>query len=135
FTYDKAGRLDTFKNRLGNVQSFTYDGLNRLTDFSWNDGLAPNAHFGYDVASRLININNANANITRGYYYDNLLRTETEQILLTGGRSKTTSYAYDADGNRAGTTYPDVASFAYTYTGRNQLKTVNNWASYDYDAR
>jgi RHS repeat-associated protein len=134
--YDGAGRLDTYTTRGNKHQSFTYDGLNRMTDFSWDDGLTPSVHFTYDVASRLTGINNANANITRGYYYDNLLRSETEQILLTGGRTKTTSYAYDADGNRASITYPDGGyAFGYTYTNRNQLKTVNNWASYDYDPR
>jgi YD repeat-containing protein len=135
FTYDEAGRLDTFKNRAGNVQSFAYDALNRFTGFNWDDGLTPSVSFGYDAASRLININNANANITRAYYNDNLLRSETEQILLVGGRSKTTSYTYDADGNRASTTYPDLYAFGYTYTGRNQLQAVNNWATYVYDAR
>ena len=135
FTYDGVGRLDTFKNRAGNIQSFAYDALNRLTGFNWDDGLTPSVSFGYDAVSRLININNANANITRAYYNDNLLRSETEQILLLGGRSKTTSYTYDADGNRASTTYPDVYAFGYTYTGRNQLQAVNNWATYVYDAR
>ena len=31
FTYDAAGRLETFKNRKGNVQTFHYDALDRLT--------------------------------------------------------------------------------------------------------
>src|SRR5947207_1682086 len=36
-TYDTAGRLQTFKNRNGKTQTFTYDALNRITGFSWND--------------------------------------------------------------------------------------------------
>ena len=100
FTYDAAGRLDTFKNRSGNTQTFSYDALNRMTQSSWNDnGTTPTVTLGYDAASRLTAINNANANISRTYFDDNLLRQETETI--TGGSSKTVAYTYDADGNRA----------------------------------
>ena len=132
FTYDAAGRLDTFKNRSGNTQTFSYDALNRMTQSSWNDnGTTPTVTLGYDAASRLTAINNANANISRTYFDDNLLRQETETI--TGGSSKTVAYTYDADGNRANITYPDYAMFAYTYSLRNQLKTVGSWATYTYD--
>ena len=104
FEYDNAGRLWKFTNRANKIQTFTYDALNRMTGFSWNDGLTPSVSFGYDTASRVTSVNNANATISRGYFYDNLLRTETETI--TGGRAKTVSYMYDADGNRASTQYP-----------------------------
>ena len=135
FTYDDAGRLETFLNRAHNVQTFTYDALNRTTGFSWDDmPRTPSVSFAYDAASRLTSINNANANITRLYYNDNLLYKETEQILVAGGRSKAVTYTFDADGNRAKTTYPDGYLFDYSYTGRNQLKSVNGWADYDYDA-
>ena len=87
--------------------------------------------YNFASASRLTSINNINANITRAYYNDNLLRQETESI--TGGSSKTVAYTYDADANRANVTYPDYATFAYTYTPRNQVKTVGPWATYAYD--
>jgi RHS repeat-associated protein len=134
WSYDTVGRLYQFTNRNSKIQTFTYDALNRMTAFSWNDGgTTPSVSFGYDVASRLTSINNANANITRAYFNDNLLRSETESI--TGANSKTVTYSYDADGNRASTQYPDNYTFNYTYTGRNQLKSVTNYATYDYDAR
>jgi YD repeat-containing protein len=132
--YDTVGRLQTFVNRNSNTQTFTYDALNRMTGFSWDDGgLTPSVSFGYDVASRLTSVNNANANVTRAYFNDNLLRSETESII--GASSKTVTYSYDADGNRATTVYPDSYTFNYTYTGRNQLESVTNYATYDYDAR
>jgi YD repeat-containing protein len=131
FTYDAAGRLDTFKNRKGNVKTFHYDGLNRLTYFTWDDNLTPRVDFSYDVASRLTEIDNVNATITRAYFNDNLLRTETE--VITGGRSKQVAYTYNADGGRATITYPDYQAFAYTPTGRNQVRTVGPWATYTYD--
>jgi YD repeat-containing protein len=74
-----------------------------MKDFYWNDGATPRVDFGYDAASRLTSVNNANASISRNYYNDNLLYTETEQILLSGGSTKTVTYTYDADGNRSST--------------------------------
>lgn len=134
FTYDDAGRLETFKNRAGNVQTFTYDALNRMTRAEWNDGTTPRVDFAYDAASRLTGINNANAQIARIYWGDGLLLAEAE--FITGGASKVVQYHYDADGNRASITYPEQEYiFDYTYTGRNQLKAVGPWATYDYDTR
>ena len=92
WSYDMSGRLWTFTNRDTKVQTFEYDALNRIKDFYWNDGSTPRVDFTYDAASRLIKANNANANVTRAYYDDNLLQNETEQILLSGGHSKTVTY-------------------------------------------
>ena len=59
FTYDDAGRLWKFKNRNGNYQIFSYDALNRMTGFSWDDTpRTPSVTFGYDAASRLTEIDN-----------------------------------------------------------------------------
>jgi RHS repeat-associated protein len=136
YNYDDVGQLAWYMNRNGKTQTFTYDALNRLNWLSWDDGVTPTVHLLYDAASRLTEIDNANASISRVYYNDNLLYQETEQILVSGGGSKTMTYTYDADGNRASTAYPDGGySFSYTYTGRNQLETVNSWASYGYDTR
>ena len=134
WSYDTAGRLYQFTNRGGYVQTFNYDQLNRMTGFTWNDRITPGVNVGYDAASRVISANNANANVTRAYYNDNLLHTETESI-LSGGSSKTVTYTYDADGNRASVTYPSPESYAfgYAYTGRNQLQSVNGWVTYNYD--
>ena len=125
FTYDTAGRLGTFVNRNAQTQTFTYDARNRMTGFSWNDGLTPSVTFGYNTASYLISATNANATISRVYYWDNTLNTETEAI--TGGSSNTVRCWYDADGNRDTIWYPGNAYiFKYHYTGRNQLNALTN---------
>jgi RHS repeat-associated protein len=139
FRYDNAGRLQTFKNRNDKTQTFAYDALHRVTGFSWNDGgITPSVTFGYDIGSRLITINNANATISRQYYDDDLLRVETEQII--NGPLSQLVYTYDADGNRASAIiWPSNASFDYLYTGRNQLKNIVDnvsgatLATYGYD--
>ena len=109
-----------------------------MSGFSWNDGITSSATFGYDAASRLTSINNANATISRSYYNDNLMYTEAEDLTAIGGVARTLSYAYDADGNWATLNIPGF-TFTYDYTNRNQLKDVISGnatlASYAYDLR
>jgi YD repeat-containing protein len=104
----------------------------------WNDRVTPRVDFVYDAASRLTGINNANATISRIYWNDNSLKTETETP--TGGVERSVTYFYDADGNRDRFSMPDY-TFQYQYTWRNQLQNILNYsngaqlAHYDYDAR
>ncbi len=120
-----TGTLYQFTNRKGNKQTFAYDGLNRMVAFSWDDGVTPSTLFSYDGASRLTDINNSSATVHRAYFNDNLLQSETENITLSSGTSKTVNYGYDADGNRATLQYPSNSySFTYLYTGRNQLQYI-----------
>ena len=83
WAYDAVGRLDTFSNRANKVQTFDYDQLSRIIGFSWNDGgITPSVTFRYDEASRLTEIDNANASISRTYYNDNLLHTGDAKLGL-----------------------------------------------------
>jgi RHS repeat-associated protein len=140
YTYDSSGRLETYQNRrtIQTVQTLHYDALNRLSYFTWNDSNpnTPRVDFGYDAASRLTSVTNINATISRGYFNDNLLRTETETA--AGGVARTLNYTYDADGNRGTLGMPGY-SFTYGYTGRNQLLNIKQGgttlASYVYDLR
>jgi RHS repeat-associated protein len=132
FWYDAAGRLWLFTNRSALTQTFTYDGLNRMTGFSWSDRGTPSVTFGYDAASRLTNITNIDAvnnttiaTINRSYFDDNLLNSETEDLTAIGGTSKKITYNYDSDGNRSTLTYPGNSwAFTYGYTNRNQLTSI-----------
>ena len=120
-TYDLAGNLATFKNRAGNIQTFTYDARNRETFYSWNSGAVPRWLY-YDDASNITACNDGNANITRVYYNDFLLKSETETINnYSDGIARTVTYTYDADGRRASLKYPSGKLFTYDYTGRGQL--------------
>ena len=142
WTYDTAGRLEMFINRAGKLQTFGYDQLNRMTGFTWNDGgVTPSVTFGYDEASRLIEIDNANASISRTYYNDNLLHMETESLSAVGGLdNRHVTYTYDEDGNRASLGIPGYI-FDYLYTNRNQVRFINDHADghtqayYEYDSR
>src|SRR6266542_1651316 len=138
YTYDSAARLYTYENRNGKTQTFTYDALNRLSYFIWDDinPNTPRVDFGYDAGSRLTSVTNANATVSRGYFNDNMLRTETETA--TCGTARTVNYTYDPDGYRARLGIPGY-SFTYDYTGRNQLLDIKQngtaLASYVYDLR
>jgi RHS repeat-associated protein len=137
--YDTAGRADTFTNRAGKTRTTVYDALSRVASVSWNDVPAsvPTVNFGYDVASRTSSITNSNATITRTYFDDNLLNSETETPV--GGSANTTAYTYNADGGRATLQFPNgFYSCSFTYTGRNQLQAIINSsgvtvAAYVYD--
>jgi RHS repeat-associated protein len=138
WSYDGAGRVGTFTNRDSKVQTFSYDALNRQKSFTWNDSLTPSVSFAYDAANRLTSVTNTNATVTRTYFNDNLLNTETETP--AGQPARTITYGYTADGTRASVQYPGNAySFAYGYTGRDQLQTIaplpsgTPIASYGYD--
>jgi RHS repeat-associated protein len=140
FTYDDAGRLYTAMNRSGKTQTFTYDALNRMTGFGWDDiPRTPSVSFSYDAASRLTEIDNANANISRSYYNDNLLHMETQSLSAIGGvDNRHVTYTYDEDANRASLAIPGY-TFDYTYTNRSQVKWINDDATgahqayYEYD--
>jgi len=136
--YDTAGRVDTLTNRAGNLATFAYDPLTRLTGASWNDGLTPSVTLAYDVASRMTKIVNSNATTVRTYFNDNLLNAETSTYV--DNTPRTVTYTYDQDYNRATIQYANGAySFTYNYTGRNQLlNLINNSgngtvATYSYD--
>jgi YD repeat-containing protein len=128
WAYDSAGRLQTFTNRDSKTQTFSYDALNRLTGFTWSDSNphTPDVSFGYDAASRLTSINNANSTISRLYWNDNSLGAETETP--TGGSSEAVLYFYDTDGNLDRLYMPGY-TFQYQYTGRNQLSFIKDYTT------
>jgi RHS repeat-associated protein len=107
---------------------------------------AGNEHFVYDQYGRLISAS-SNANVV--YEYDDagnstsvkVLRRSAVFSLVTyaydhlnrltsvtddGGATHTT-YAYDANGNRASVTYPNGTIAVYTYNEQNRLETLTNY--------
>jgi RHS repeat-associated protein len=134
--YDSAGRNDTYTNRAGKIETLTYDALYRLGSASWNDqGVTPTVNYGFDGANRLTSIANGNATISRVYFDDNLLNSET--TTCDDNTARTVTYTYDADGNRGTLQYPSGYSLSYGYTNRNQAQSVisggTTLASYIYD--
>jgi RHS repeat-associated protein len=132
-TYDTAGRPHTYTNRDGKMQTFSYDNLHRQTGFTWTAGSAPNVSFAHDVANRVTSITNSDAAISRTYFDDNLLKAETQTP--TGGSANTVTYAWNADANGESILYPSGKKYRYNYSGRDQLKQVqDNVAPFNYQA-
>ena len=140
WTFDTAGNLLTFKNRNGKTQSFdNYDQRNRLIHFQWDDSVTPAVTLGYDDASRLLTVDNGVALISRDYFNNNTLKSETTTI-QGDNVARQVSYSYNVDLTPHTVAYPDGTSFGFAYTGRNQIESILNAqgtpiASYEYDNR
>ncbi len=160
YTYNSFGEVLAATDPLGNVTTNTYDATGNLLTVT---NPAPNGstpasvtHFGYDSKGELTSITDALSNPTTLTY------TTTGLIAsITDAQNHSTSYQYDARGNRTavidpvngaghpttfaydimnrltGITYPDGSSvsFGYDYRGRRTSVTDQNQKSttYTYD--
>ena len=122
--YDPAGNVQTYTNRAGNIQTFAYDGRNRQTGFTWNDGTTSWQAMAYDPASRVTQISNADAVVNNIYFNDSLLKSQEEWATADASNHRTVTYVYNADGARSNITYPSGMSFSYDYNARNEMVSV-----------
>jgi len=101
-TYNANGDTSVVTNPNGNTAASTYDGSGRVTGISYGDGITP-------PVSYTCNSDGTVASMTDG--------------------SGTTSYAYDAQGNRTcqGTASPCSSNTTYTY-GYDANNRLTSWA-------
>lgn len=99
FTYNSTGQLASVIDSLGNTVSYTYDKAGRrVLKTNPNGGVT---RYTYDAAGMLIlEVNPIGEQIA--YNYDDMGRIHTE----TDGKG-TTTYSYDANGNKTKVSYPD----------------------------
>jgi RHS repeat-associated protein len=109
-TYDAKGDVETVKNALDQVSSFT----------------------GYDADDRLLSATDPNKLVT-AFTYDPL-----ERILTRKVGSLTTRYAYDPPGMVSLVTQPDGSTYKYIYDAAHRLTQIADKAGdtidYSYDA-
>ena len=103
--------------RVGNLTTtFTYDGLNRLTNIAYpSSGLVTITYLGN---GRTASVTNSHA--TRTYSYDGNANL-TSETLTVGGQTFTTTYTYNANDAPATITYPmtgEVVTYAPDPLGR-----------------
>ncbi len=127
FTYDNNG------NRISAIQFdtsgftrttlFAFDNLNRLSSETKPNGTV--LAYTYDESGNkkqlTVTLPDTTQQITT-YTYDALNRLET--VTDTNG---TTSYGYDAVGNRASVSYPNNTSQVYSYDTLNRLTQLNTY--------
>ena len=117
-TYDEFGRIATTKtDGAGNLATYSYDALDRLTSISYTDG-TPTVSYTYDDAGNLATRTDASGTTTYGYNSRGLLTSKT----ATAGIDQSVSYSYDLDGNLASVTDAH-GTVTYTYDDPRDLLT------------
>jgi RHS repeat-associated protein len=135
YAYDSVGNLVGFTTRGGQNKILSYDNRDREIGCTWNDGTSGKTNT-YDKAGRVLA--SVNATGTLGFTYDaaNQLLSESQQI-TDGGGTRTVTYTYDADGNRATIGYPSGLTIALGFNNRQLMKTIvagDVTAVFTYDA-
>jgi RHS repeat-associated protein len=149
YTYDADNNRKTLLTRDSQTITYSYDGLDRLTQKQWPNGQTIN--YGYDLQNHRLyaNIGSAGGQAlsedcgTAGQgvadCYDGFGNMSSETT-NPAGVSATMSYQYDADGDRTQVTYPDQSYIKYTYDGLDELYQVLEngsllLAQYSYDTQ
>jgi RHS repeat-associated protein len=120
YGYDFAGNVLTTVDANGATITRAYDALNRITSSASTRGAATETvAWGYDDASagnfgvgRLATLADPTGSTAYRYERRGLLRSEAKTI---AGGAYTTTYAYDANGNRSTLTYPTGLAARYTF--------------------
>ena len=139
YSYDEAGNLTSTTDANAATTARTYDALSRVTSavssksgsasetVSWTYDSATAGEFGI---GRLASVSDPTGSTAYAYDRRGLLRSEQRTL---GGASYTSSYTYDANGNRTSIVYPTSGSATYTYDYANRpvtLASVITAASY-----
>jgi len=133
YAYDSIGNLLQLADSKGQITTYTYDNLNRLTQTTYPDSTTETRT--YDNDGNLVSRLTQNDSLIQ-YSYDQINRLTT--ITYPGG--STVTYIYDKNSNRLEMTDP-ASTTTYTYDPRDRLlsetRTINGQAytfTYGYDA-
>jgi len=133
YTYDKVGNRASVTYPNGNITSYIYDDLNRLTQQTTTQGLTVLTDYNYtlDASGHRTKITEASGRVT-DYTYDDLYRLLTENITDTTNGNYSASYQYDKVGNRIYSTVDGVQTL-FTYDDNDRLSQQGG-TTYTYDA-
>jgi RHS repeat-associated protein len=118
FTYDPAGNVLTTTDPDGIIMTATYTPQNQPASDSYSGSSAHSVTYGYDADGNKTSMTDGSG--SSSYVYDPF----GELTSATNGAGKAVSYAYDADGDASGITYPLPSSA--TWAGTDTI-------SYSYD--
>jgi RHS repeat-associated protein len=144
--YDTVGNMDLYCNLATQYKHIDYDSRNRPWHSYWNwsatstapDWFGPETTSTFDVAGRVTSVAtklwNTNENETVvAFGYDDANRKIWEDQTLRGYATRRVETPCDADGNRAYLHVPGLYYTGFQYTQRNQLKSVDGFATFEYD--
>jgi len=139
YTYDLLGRLVKETDPLNNITSYTYDAKGNL--ISKTDANGATISYGYDANNRLLQKSYPD-NTTESYTYDakgNMLTAVNKNISYaftydlagrmlssTDSNGRALTYAYDINGNKTQTTYPESSVVSYSYDTSGRLAKITN---------
>ncbi|HEX9627232.1 MAG TPA: RHS repeat-associated core domain-containing protein, partial [Acidiferrobacterales bacterium] len=106
---DAVGNMTSRRVGSSSTTTYTYDGLNRLTDINY-PGSTPDVALTYDDNSNLTLVDNGVARRSLSYDNNDNLTTET---LTVGGKTFTADYGYDSLDYLASIRYPSGRSVSY----------------------
>ncbi len=118
YEYDLLGNPSKRVDAQGEVTTYDFDGLGRLTERD-GPGEGDLHRFTYDANSNLTSIEDATG-VTQ-YAYDELDRLT---LITMPGSQGTIGYEYDLAGRVTSITYPDSTVVAYGYDAAGRLQTV-----------
>jgi RHS repeat-associated protein len=126
FFYDNTGNMIEMIDQNGNHITYTYDAVSRLTHINYGD---TSVSFTYDPAGNKTSVITPDTTTYYGYDARNrLLQTS----LVIDGTSYSTEYQYDPAGNITQITYPDGTVLQYTYSFKDQIESIQGYASFSY---
>ena len=136
YKYDANSNKLTLRKRDGNVITYIFDALNRVT---LKSEPGASVYYGYDLQGHQTYARFDSASgegVTNSW--DGFGR-QTGSTLAMDGVARTVSYQHDADGNRTRVTFPDGNYTSYVYDGLDRPTSIlrsgdATVASYTYDA-
>lgn len=144
YGYDDNGNRKTFRRRDGQVLSYRYDALNRMTQKIVPERPAlASSHtrdifYAYDLRGLMTKArfgSLAGQGVTQSYDFLGFLESSTTSM---DGQTWTLTYEHDEAGNRKKLWHPDNQLFTYTYDELGRVETIGHseagtLASYSYD--
>ncbi|SIO20817.1 RHS repeat-associated core domain-containing protein [Parasphingorhabdus marina DSM 22363] len=124
YTYDNNGNRKTLRKRDGQVITYTYDKLNRVTKKDIPGSTTLDVFYGYDnrdLQTYARFASTAGSGITTAYDGFGRLISATNNMF---GTARTLTYQYDANGNRTRVTHPDGQYFSYAYDNLDRPTTI-----------
>jgi RHS repeat-associated protein len=127
YAYDANGNLIQVTDPKGQIKKYTFDAANRRTKedhYAAGNTTTPvkGITYTYNTLDRLTGYSDGNTIAT--YTYDAKQLRQTGESINYGGFTLATTTNYNALGQKTSVTYPDGATYNYTYDANNQLSTA-----------